>query len=95
MNVKGKEMRVMSKKVSGECIYSDFPYFRDKEKSIFICPNCGSVVVLNDATEEYRDSDTLIVTEHYNCPICGIVPKERVATYELRKEVWTDEMPQL
>lgn len=79
-----------------ECIYSDFLYFKEKDEGNFLCPLCGAKLSMYESMEEYRDDNTLIITEHYECPECGqMIPTERVATYELRKETWTGEVPQL
>lgn len=81
---------------SYECMYSDFLYFKEDKSENFICPNCRAQLHMYESSEEYRDDDTLIVTEHYECPECGTsMPKERVATYTLLKEVWTDEVSEL
>ena len=40
---------------------------------------------------EYYDKDTIILTEHYECQECHeSEPLERIATYELKKEMWNE-----
>ena len=57
----------------------------------FICPNCRAKLTMYEHTIEYYDKDTIILTEHYECPECHeSVPLERIATYELKKETWNE-----
>ena len=54
------------------------------------CPNCGSALMLYTSKNEYRDEDTLIVSEYYECPNCGILPKKRTVVYKFEREDWNE-----
>ena len=61
----------------------------DKQK--FICPLCGARLTMYESFEEYRDEETLILTEHYECQECrNYDPPERIATYHIEKESWSE-----
>ena len=56
----------------------------------FICPHCGAKLTCYESFEEYRDEDTIILTEHYECQECRkeIKQSERIATYTIERETW-------
>ena len=57
----------------------------------FICPYCRAKLTMYEHYIEYYDSQTIIITEHYECQECHghIEDGERIATYEIKKETWT------
>lgn len=55
------------------------------------CPLCGAELSMYEHYIDYYDENTMIITEHYECQECQqMEPRERIATYELRKEVWDE-----
>lgn len=53
------------------------------------CKYCGATLEMYEEFTDYQDETSLIRTEHYQCPECHEVePQERIATYELVREVW-------
>lgn len=58
------------------------------------CKKCGTLLELEDYYTDYRDDETIIVTEHYWCPTCNYGPgavTTRLATYTLKREAWEHE----
>ena len=56
-----------------------------------ICTHCGAKLTMYEHWIDYYDSDTIILTEHYECQECHqMTPTERIATYELVKEEWVE-----
>lgn len=57
------------------------------------CPHCGARLTMYEHYIDYYDNDTIILTEHYECQECheDIPNSERIATYSLEREVWTQD----
>lgn len=56
------------------------------------CKYCGAKLELYETFIDYQDEGTIIQTEHYECVECHkLRPQERIATYELLREVWSED----